>query len=84
MTSLSTTHQRTRVGGGRPHHHVTFKIDDKGRVFDCGNMVSRPLTPDGQEALDKAVCLALANNARFKAPLLPQERKGRFQWRANQ
>ena len=23
MTSLSTTHQRTRVGGGRPHHHVT-------------------------------------------------------------
>ncbi|WP_367271353.1 Hsp20/alpha crystallin family protein [Phenylobacterium sp.] len=22
MTSLSTTHQRTRLGGGRPHHHV--------------------------------------------------------------
>src|SRR3989344_1897013 len=23
VTSLSTTHQRTRVGGGRPHHHVS-------------------------------------------------------------
>ena len=30
MTSLSTTHQRTRVGGGRPHHHVSADSGSHG------------------------------------------------------
>ena len=33
VTSLSTTHQRTRVGGGRPHHLVKWIRRKHGQVF---------------------------------------------------
>lgn len=61
---------------------VSFSVDDHGRVTDCRDMVTRPdgSADERQRARDALVCSRLTQRARFKRPLFPHERRGRFQW----
>src|SRR3989344_2087203 len=49
VTSLSTTHQRTRVGGGRPHHHVTKTERECEQTKSEQQPISRPVLHGGKE-----------------------------------
>lgn len=60
----------------KPITRVRFRVNDDGFIEDCRIFIPRkPLDRD------RGVCETLRSQARFKAPMLSQEREGIFEAR---